>query len=78
MTGLSILFASKDGGSITADDARTIDSALSEVCSSGIPDDQVENVVGYLDTNLLYNSAAMPAHQVAALDALRANLEARR
>jgi hypothetical protein len=78
MTGLSTLFASKDGGSITADDARIIDSALSEVCSSGIPDDQVENVVGYLDTNLLYNSAAMPAHQVAALDALRANLEARR
>lgn len=78
MSGLSILFASKDGDSITADDTKIIDSALSKVCSSGIPDEQVENVVRYLDANLLYNSAAMPAQQVAALDALRASLESRR
>lgn len=77
MTGLSILFASKDGSSITADDTKIIDSALSEACSSDIPDDQVENVVGYLDTNLFHNSAAMPAHQVTALEALRASLESR-
>lgn len=78
MTCLSILFASKDGGSITADETKIIDLALSEACSSDIPDDQVENVVSYLDTNLLHNSAAMPAHKVAALDELRASLETRR
>jgi hypothetical protein len=78
MTGLSILFATKDGGSITADETKIVDTALSQACSSDIPDEQIENVVEYLDSNLLYNCAAMPTHQAAALEQLRSDLEARR
>ena len=45
---------------------------------SDIPDDQIENVVSYLDSNLLHNNEEMPADQVAALEELRSSLEARR
>lgn len=78
MKGLSILFAAKDGGSITADETNIVDSALSEIDSSDIPGDQIENVVGYINSNLLHNGATMSANQITALEELRSNLKARR
>ncbi len=78
MKGLNILFAAKNGGLITADETKIVDLELARADLSDIPDDQIENVVSYLDSNLLHNNEEMPADQVAALEELRSSLEARR
>ncbi|QYX63915.1 hypothetical protein K2227_17360 [Shewanella putrefaciens] len=78
MVNLSTLFAVKDGGSLTAEQTKSIDSVLALASSADIPDEQVENVVDYLDCNLFANRAAIPAEQFIALEKLRSELEARR
>lgn len=78
MTNLSKLFAIKNGGSLSADDTKTIDSALAQTGSSDIPDAQVENIVTYLDSNLLNNGACISVDEFAALEKLRSDLQARR
>ena len=78
MENLSILFAAKNGGPIIAGETRLIDLALARTDPLDIPDDQIENVVEYLKSNLLHNKEAMPANQVVALEKLKSSLEARR
>jgi hypothetical protein len=78
MTNLKTLFALKNGESLTADETKDIDAALVKISSADIPDEQVENVVEYLDSNLLYNRALIPISQLTALEKLRTELEARR
>ena len=78
MVNLNILFAMENGESLTADETKKIDDALVKISSKSIPDEQVENVVGYLEFNLLHNSALIPANQLKALEKLRTELEARR
>ncbi|MGE8452587.1 MAG: hypothetical protein ACN6OP_18595 [Pseudomonadales bacterium] len=78
MSNLSLLFAKKNGGSITAAETKSIDSALAHTSSAEIPDEQVENVVDYLDSNLLCNGASIPADDLIALEKLRSELKARR
>lgn len=78
MTNLRTLFAVKHGGSLTAEQTNSIDSALALASSADIPDEQVENVVDYIESNLLANGAAIPAEQFATLEKLRSELEARR
>ena len=77
MRGLSILFEVKDGCSITADETRLVDLALWHAKSSEIPDDQIENVLDYLNTALLHNKIGMSANQVTAFETLISALEVR-
>jgi hypothetical protein len=77
MTGLEILFAARDGRAISAQETTLVDSALSAVDSSEIPDDQVESVRGYINDELLYNQETIPAEHRAALEKLLQDLEGR-
>ena len=80
MTGLEILFAARDGRAISPQEAILVDSALSAVDSSEIPDDQVENVRDYINAELLHNQKtipAIPAEHRAALEKLLQDLEGR-
>lgn len=77
MTGLEILFAARDGRAISPQETILVDSALSAVDSSEIPDDQVENVRGYINEALLYNQKAIPAEHRSALKKLLQDLEGR-
>ncbi len=77
MTGLEILFAARDGRDISPQETILVDSALSAVDSSEIPDDQVKNVRRYINDELLYNQEAIPAEHRAALEKLLQDLEGR-
>ena len=77
MTGLEILFAARDGRAISPQETTLVDSALSAVDSSEIPDDQVENVRDYINAELLHNQEAIPAEHRAALEKLLQDLEGR-
>jgi hypothetical protein len=78
MVNLNTLFALKNGGVLTKDETKFIDSELALACSADIPDDQVENAVDYLNSTLLHNGTDIPADQFAALEKLRFDLEDRR
>ncbi|BDB72274.1 hypothetical protein Cthiooxydans_46860 [Comamonas thiooxydans] len=78
MTGLSMLFANRDGGHLSGNDTAIIDLALSKASSPDIPDDQVENVVDYLNVTLLNNQSNLTAEQIEAMETLLLALEARR
>lgn len=77
MTGLEILFAARDGRSISARETSLVDSELSTVDSAEIPDDQVENVRDYISSELLHNKHRIPEEQKAALERLFQALEGR-
>lgn len=77
MTGLEILFAARDGRTISAQETTLVDSALSVVDSSEIPDDQVENVRDFLRAELLHNQQTIMAEHRAALERLFQDLDGR-
>lgn len=77
MKGLEMLFAVRDGGSISAQDAALVDSALSVVNASEIPDDQVDNVRSYINSALLSNHATIPVEHKVAMERLLVDLEGR-
>jgi hypothetical protein len=77
MTGLEIVFAARDGRAISAQETELVDAALSAVDSSDIPDNQVENVRGYINAELLYNQDTIPAKCRNALEKLLQDLESR-
>ncbi|WP_436044155.1 hypothetical protein [Pseudoxanthomonas sp. LjRoot143] len=77
MTGLEILFAARDGGTVSALETTLVDLALSSLDQSEIPDDQVENVRGYISAQLLYNQEAISVEHRPALEKLLQDLEGR-
>lgn len=73
-TALSILFSARDGGDITATQTEAIDAALGNIEPSDIPDAQVQNVLDYIDNQLLHNRDHISSDMAAALKALALSL----
>lgn len=74
MNDLSILFSARNGGNISADQTLLIDEALAKVAPADIPEDQVQNVVDYLNAHLLRNHEALPPEQRSSLERLLQSL----
>lgn len=51
---LNILYAARSGGQLSSDECRLITRELSEVDSSVIPGEQVQNVLDFLNQQLLH------------------------
>lgn len=55
MKELASLFEINQGGEISAGQTLTIDSVLTRTNLSDIPDSQTQNVMDYINSELLYN-----------------------
>jgi hypothetical protein len=75
VNGLSKLFAVKDGGHLSGEDTARINAVLINVAPSGIPEEQVENVMDYINAELLHNQVS--ADVQSALERLYDQLQAR-
>lgn len=78
MTGLQVLFALREGGTISAKETEKVDLALSNAKSSDIPNDQVQNVKNYINAELLHNKGSISNSEIAALEKLLKDLESRK
>lgn len=78
MTGLQVLFALREGGTISAKETEKVDLALSNAKSSDIPNDQVQNVKNYINAELLHNKGLISNSEIAALEKLLQDLESRK
>jgi hypothetical protein len=78
MINLKALFDARDVGTVSAQDTYAVDIGLSAASSSDIPDDQVQNVCDYINSQLLHNYHGVSVEHRAALEALLQDLVSRR
>ncbi len=75
MKELASLFETNQGGEISAGQTLTIDEALARTNLSDIPYSQTQNVMDYINTELLYNKVPKPIKEK--LEKLLENLQSR-
>lgn len=72
---IQVLYGSRDGGSITAEECTEINKDLARLDPSTVPDGQIDNVLDYLEHQFLYRQVS--AHLKAQLEDLIEELKLR-
>lgn len=75
MKELASLFETNQGGEISAGQTLTIDEALAQANPSDIPDNQTQNVMDYINAELLHNKVSESIKEK--LEKLFENLQSR-